>query len=192
MPFPPNREIKLPPEAEDKYGKWLGHLNDELTRHSSYDLRSEIVRDALFQIFLGRPHGGGRTTQPLNTELPLFVLSDNFDARNVTLYAEHFGEVDPELYYPRKPLLFFWQMFDASALAVNHWLGVRFRCMLARHIFKGVGKNVRFHRGVVVSFGYNLTVEDDVRILDRVRIDDRGGPLTISAGTLVSEDIIAK
>jgi hypothetical protein len=191
MPHPPNRELKLPPEAENKYRQWLTHLNDEFTRHSSYDLRSEIVRDALFQIYLGRPHGG-RSSATLTTELPLLVVAESFDARNVTLPAEHYGEVDTALFYPRKPLLYFWQMFDNSPLGLNHWLGVHFRSMLARHIFHHTGKNIRFHRNVILTFGYNLTVEDGVRVFENVRIDDRNGPMTLTAGTELRESIFSE
>ncbi len=52
-------EIPRPlPEAESVYRRWLTHLNSEFTRHTSYDRRSEIVRDELHMLILGRPHGG--------------------------------------------------------------------------------------------------------------------------------------
>ena len=65
-------------------------------------------------------------------------------------------------------------MFDRSALGLNHWLGFRFRRMLAKHIFKHMGKNVKIFHGVEFSFGYNLTIEDDCTIHKFVMLDDRG------------------
>jgi acetyltransferase-like isoleucine patch superfamily enzyme len=69
---------------------------------------------------------------------------------------------------------------------LNHWLGFRFRKMLAKHIFKHVGKNVKIFHGVEFSFGYNLTVEDDCTIHKFVMLDDRG-ELIIRKGTSISD-----
>ena len=62
----------------------------------------------------------------------------------------------------RKPLLWFWQMFDRSPIGLNHWLGLRFRCMLGRHIFEHMGTGVRIYHGVDLTYGYNLTIGDGV------------------------------
>jgi acetyltransferase-like isoleucine patch superfamily enzyme len=99
---------------------------------------------------------------------------------------EYYGDLDKEKYCERKPLIFFWQMFDRSALGLNHWLGFRFRKMLAKHIFKHVGKNVKIFHGVEFSFGYNLTIEDDCTIHKFVMLDDRG-ELIIRKGTSISD-----
>jgi len=71
----------------------------------------------------------------LTSELPGNVLSMSLDPNNVTLEAEHFPDVNMQLFAVRKPLLWFWQMFDRSPIGLNHWLGIRFRCMLGRHLF---------------------------------------------------------
>src|SRR5256885_6447896 len=65
-------------------------------------------------------------------------------------------------------------MYDRSPVGLNHWLGFRLRAMLARHIFKHIGKNVKIFHGVESSFGYNLTVEDNCTIHKYVLLDDRG------------------
>jgi inactivated superfamily I helicase len=46
------------PEAEEIYRRWIAHLDEEFTRHQAADRRAEIVRDQLYQLYLGRPHGG--------------------------------------------------------------------------------------------------------------------------------------
>ncbi len=136
------REPKPTPEAEALYRRWLANLNEEFTRHASVDRRSEIVRDELYQMYLGRPHGG-RTNTTLISELATNSLNECFDPRNITLEPEYYGDVDPDQYAIRKPLIYFWQMFDRSPFGLNHWLGFRFRCMLGRHIFKHLGKHVK-------------------------------------------------
>ena len=118
--------------------------------------------------------------------MPGNVLQFNFDPANVTLEPEYYGDVNVEKYCERKPLIFFWQMFDRSPLGLNHWLGFRFRKMLAKNIFKHVGKNVKIFHGVEFSFGYNLTVEDDCTIHKYVMLDDRG-ELIIRKGTSISD-----
>jgi acetyltransferase-like isoleucine patch superfamily enzyme len=54
-------------------------------------------------------------------------------------------------------------------------LGVKFRRILAPHVFKRVGTNFKAFHFVEVSFGYNLEVGDDVVIHRNVHLDDRGG-----------------
>ncbi len=185
MPVLNYRDPKPTPEAEAVFRRWLANLNEEFTRHHSVDRRSEIVRDELFQMYLGRPHGG-RMNATLISELATNSLSECFDPRNITLEPEYYGDVDPEKYAERKPLIYFWQMFDRSPLGLNHWLGFRFRCMLGRHIFKHLGKHVKIFHNVEFSFGYNLTIEDGCTIHKNVMLDDRGG-LILHEGTSISD-----
>lgn len=173
MPPLPYHELKPSLEAEALYCRWLRLLDEEFTRHQGMDRRSEIVRGELHQIFLGRLHGP-RSNTSLDTDLGTNVLIDSLDPRNATLEPEYYGDVDRERYGPRKPLIFFWQMFDRSPLGLNHWLGFRFRAMLGRHLFKHLGKNVKIFHNVEFTFGYNLTIEDDCTIHRNVLLDDRG------------------
>ena len=48
------------------------------------------------------------------------------------------------------------------------------RRLLAKHVFKRCGENVRIFRDVEVSFGYNLSVGDNTTIHRKVLLDDRG------------------
>jgi acetyltransferase-like isoleucine patch superfamily enzyme len=170
-------------EAEEVYRRWLQFLDDEFTRHQSPERRSEIVRDQLYQLYLGRPHGG-KLNLTLTSELPGNVLSLSLDPENITLEAGHFAEVDRERFNPRKPLLWFWQMFDRSPVGLNHWLGLRFRCVLGRHIFEHMGAGVRIHHGVDLTYGYNLSIGDGVSIRQGVLLNDRGG-ITIGKGAVI-------
>jgi len=171
------------PEAEELYRRWLQFLDDELVRHSSAERRSEIVRDQLFQLYLGRPHGT-KLNLTLTSELPGNILGLSLDPANVTLEAEYFPDTDRERYARRKPLLWFWKMFDRSPIGMNHWLGLRFRCMLGRHIFDHLGAGVKFYHGVDLTFGYNLRIGDGATIRHGALLNDRGG-ITIGNGAVI-------
>ena len=162
------------PEAEEVYRRWIQFLDEEFTRHHSPELRAGIVRDQLYQLYLGHPHGG-KLNLTLTSELPGNVVSLSLDPDNVTLEAEHFADADRERYNERKPLLWFWQMFDRSPVGMNHWLGIRFRSMLGRHIFAHMGAGVRLYHGIDLTYGYNLTIGDGVTIRQRALLNDRGG-----------------
>jgi len=171
------------PEAEEVYRRWIQFLDEEFTRHSSAERRAEIVREQLYQLYLGRPHGG-KLNLNLTSELPGNVLSLSLDPENVTLEAQHFADADCARFDPRKPLLWFWQMFDRSPIGINHWLGIRFRCMLGRHIFAHMGAGVKIYHGVDLTYGYNLSIGDGVVIRQRALLNDRGG-ITIGKGAVI-------
>ena len=185
MPVLPYRELKPTPEAEAIYRRWLAKLNEEFTKHRSPDRRAEVVRDELHQLYLGRSRGVGGEFS-LARELGMYTLLESFDCRNVTLEPEYYGDIDAAKYAPRKPLIWFWQMFDRSPVGLNHWLGFRFRNMLGRHIFKYLGKGVKIFHNVEFTYGYNLTIEDNCTIHKNVMLDDRGG-IVLHEGSSVSD-----
>ena len=162
------------PEAEEVYRRWLEFLDEEFNRHQSADRRADIVREQLAQLYLGKPLGV-KSGVPLTSELAGHVLALALDPRNITLEAEHYTDIDQDRYARLKPLLWFWQMFDRSSLGLNHWLGIRFRCMLGRHIFEHLGSGVKIHHGVNFAYGYNLWIGDSVVIRQQAMLQDRGG-----------------
>jgi hypothetical protein len=180
-----DREIRPMAEAEVLYRRWLAHLNEEFTRQPSPDRRAEMVRDELYEIYTGRPHGGKASTS-LISETAIFVLGESLDARNVTLEADYASDVNLEKYGPRKPLIWFWRMFDRSPLGENLWLGFRFRCMLGHHIFKKVGKGVKIYPNVRFEYGYDLSIEDNCTLGRGSVLNDGGGELVIPQGTNVA------
>ena len=129
-----------------------------------------------------RPYARPHPSAPLAEQ----VLIHSFDPRNATLEPESYGDVDVTKYNERKPLIWFWMMYDRSPAGLNHWLGHRVRAMLARHVFKHCGKNVKIFHGVEVSYGYNLTVEDNCTIHKYVLLDDRG-EIIIHEGSSISD-----
>jgi acetyltransferase-like isoleucine patch superfamily enzyme len=181
MPRYEYREVNPTPAAEKIFLDWIEQLDREFM-HRDPEHRSNVVRDALQQLYLGRRHGSRNAAAPLSEQ----ALVHSFDPRNVTLEPEYYGDVDASKYAERKPLIWFWMMYDRSPGGLNHWLGYRVRAMLARHIFKHCGKNVKIFHGVEFSFGYNLTVEDNCTIHKYVLLDDRG-EIVIHEGSSISD-----
>jgi acetyltransferase-like isoleucine patch superfamily enzyme len=81
-------------------------------------------------------------------------------------------------------LLWFWQMFDRSPIGINHWLGLRFRAMLGRHLFARIGAGVKIYHGVELTYGYNLAIEEGATIRHHALLNDRGG-ITIGKGAVI-------
>ena len=185
MPRYQYRDLEPTREAKEVFTRWIDYLDEEFTKHKKPALRAELVRDNLHQLLLGRPHGG-KLNFTLTSELPFNVLELSLDPANVTLEPEYYGDIDATRYACLKPLIWFWHMFDHSPVALNHWLGFRFRAMLGKHIFKSIGKNVKIFHGVEFSYGYNLTIEDDCVIHKYVMLDDRG-EIVIRKGTSISD-----
>ena len=181
MPRYEYRNIQPTPEAAKAYTAWIEKLDAEFA-NKDVDHRSVVVRNALCELYLGRPWTAPTADLPLAMQVQLH----SFDPRNASLEPEYYGDVDPAKYAERKPLIWFWMMFDRSPLGINHWLGFRLRHMIASHVLKHVGKNVKIFHGVEISFGYNLTIEDNCVIHKYVLLDDRG-EIIIHEGSSISD-----
>ena len=179
MPRYEYRNLQPTPEAKDIFLKWIDRLDSEFSRKDP-ERSNDVVREALHQIYLGRPHASA------SGDLAQRALVHTFDPRNATLEPEYYGDVDAAKYAERKPLIWFWMMYDRSPMGLNHWLGFRMRAMLAKHVFKYCGTNVKIFHGVELTFGYNLTVEDNCTIHKYVLLDDRG-ELIIHQGSSISD-----
>ena len=179
MPRYEYRALGPTPAAEKSFLEWVDHLDSEFANRD-FEHRSDVVREALHQIYMGRPYANATGMPGEQT------LVHSFDPRNTTLEPEYYGDVDADKYRERKPLIWFWMMFDRSPAGLNHWLGYRVRAMLARHIFKHFGKNVKLFHGIEFSYGYNLTVEDNCTIHKYVLLDDRG-EIIIREGSSISD-----
>ncbi len=179
MPRFEYRDVGPTPEAQQAFLDWIEYLDSEF-KDPDPGHRSDVVRDALHQLYLGKPAG------PVEGTLAQQTLLHTFDPRNATLEPEYYGDVDATKYAERKPLIWFWMMYDRSPVGLNHWLGFRMRAMLARYVFKHCGKNVKLFHGIEVTFGYNLTIEDRCTIHKYVLLDDRG-ELIIHQGSSISD-----
>jgi acetyltransferase-like isoleucine patch superfamily enzyme len=174
MAYLPLRQVALPPATERFYDDWLASLEGQLIAPGADWYR--IARDTLFDIY--HPGHGDYEKMLADPALPpasrASVLA--LDPHNITLEPEYYGETDAERFAKIKPLIWLWQSFDRSPLGgTNVHLGVRFRRLLAPHIFKRVGRNFKAFQFVEFSFGYNLEIGDDVVVHRHVLLDDRGG-----------------
>lgn len=166
--FLPLREVGVPEPVQSRCDRWLARLDEELA-DSDTD-RNELCRKVLHDIYFP---GGAVADGDMSPTTR--ILADQMDPRNVTLEPEYYAETDLDRYYRVKPLIWLWEMFDKSPLGENVHLGVRFRRILARRIFKRCGRNFKAFHFVKLTFGYGLEVGDDVVVHRHVLLDDRGG-----------------
>ncbi|HSG48924.1 MAG TPA: acyltransferase [Longimicrobiales bacterium] len=180
MAFLPLRPVAIGPDAQARYDEWVTALDRALD--DPHLERNVFCRQVLEQIYA--PY----LTDSRTPEIPLVgrILRDQLDPANVTTESEYYREVDLERYRPVKPLLWLWEMFDRSPLGENVSLGVPFRRILAKRIFRRCGKNFKAFHQVKLSFGYNMEVGDDVVVHRHVLLDDRGG-IVLGNGVSVSD-----
>ena len=168
----PLRKFSIGPTGEELYPLFVDELAEKLD-DAALD-RNVVVREALSALYLGRAIAWEDAVSDRSAPLAARTLAASFDPRNGTLEAEYYREIDPEKWARVKPLLWFWQMFDHSPVGRNVRLGTKVRAMLAPRVFRRCGKGIRIFHDVEFSFGYNLSVGDDVTIHRNVLIDDRG------------------
>ena len=169
MAFLPNQQVPVEPGAESLYDAWLGSIEEELDSPGCD--RYELCRRVLMEIYFPDLGDADPASLPQTTQVALAQM----DARNITREPEYYADTDPERYERVKPLLWMWEMFDKSALGENVYLGVAFRRILAKRIFRTCGRNFKAFHFVKLSFGYNMEVGDDVVVHRHVLLDDRGG-----------------
>ena len=174
--FLPLRRVPLAEASERAGDRWLAQLDEELSDPATD--RNEFCRRVLESIHFP----GGADAASLAARIAL----DQLDPRNITLEPEYYRDLDPDRYYRVKPLLWLWEMFDKSVLGENVHLGVKFRRMLARRIFRRCGRNFKAFHCVKFSFGYGMEVGNDVVVHRHVLLDDRGG-IRLGSGASVSD-----
>lgn len=164
------RELRPMPAAEKVFDRYLGALAEKLD-DAALD-RNDTCRDAIAELY-----GVALTLDRLEEDsipLGMRALYASFDPRNVTLEPEYYADIDAARYARVKPLTWLWIMFDRSPLGQNAWFGHRMRRVLAQRVFRRCGRNVKIWHFVEYSYGYNLSVGDDVVIHRYVLLDDRG------------------
>ncbi len=185
MPHYPLRRVDLPTAASTFYHDWLAALEADLAAPGADWYR--LARETLFQLhYPGHTDYEGMVADSrlaAGARASLLAL----DPHNITLEPEYYADVDPVRYARVKPLLWLWQSFDRSPLGGgNVDVAVRFRRLLAPHVFARCGKNFKCFQFVEFSFGYNLEVGDDVVVHRHVLLDDRGG-LTLGDRVSISD-----
>jgi acetyltransferase-like isoleucine patch superfamily enzyme len=155
----------IPNDAQDAFTDFLADLNAKLENPETK--RNELCRELLAQFLYASSYSDVLARAP--------IAALNLDPNNITLEAEYYTVIDLVKFAAVKPLLWLWYNFDLSPAAQSVEFGVRFRRVLARHIFNRVGRNFKAFPGVQFSVGYNLSVGNDVTIHRNVLVDDIGG-----------------
>ena len=182
MAYLPLRSVQVTPAADIVYDHWLAEVEARLAEPGADWYR--LTRDTLFDLWYPGLSDYESLLEDPRTPPATRAALLSLDPHNVTLEPEYYADVDAERYARLKPLHWLWQSFDRSPLgAGNVHLGVRFRRILAKHLFKNCGRNFKCFHFVELSYGYNLEVGDDCVVHRHVLLDDRGG---ITLGNRVS------
>jgi acetyltransferase-like isoleucine patch superfamily enzyme len=173
------RHVSLPSDAEAGVEAFISEVDERL---SSEEDTCKVVRDTLVDLFGDRESyerwQAGDPVSPARR-----VRLQGYDPCNATLESEYYAEKDEEKFRRSKHLQWLWRQFDATPMADNVEFALRFRAMLADHLFEEAGENLRIFKGVTFSYGHNITVGDNTVIHDDVHLDDRG---RLSIGNRVS------
>ena len=182
MALLPLRTVALPDATNRVYDAWLEEVGGRIAERGADWTR--LTREVLYQLYYpGFGDYDERLADP-RTPLATRVALMSLDPRNITLEPEYYADVDRERFARVKPLLWLWYSFDRSLVGgQNVDLGVRFRRMLASHLFARCGRNFKCFQHTEFTYGYNLEVGDDVVVHRHVLLDDRGG---ITLGDRVS------
>jgi acetyltransferase-like isoleucine patch superfamily enzyme len=182
MPHLPLRTVALPDATNRVYDAWLAEIEGRLGEPGAD--WSRLTRDVLYQLYYPGFGDYDERVADARTSPAARMALLSLDPRNVTLEPEYYADVDPARFARVKPLLWLWYSFDRSPLGgQNVHLGVRFRRLLAAHLFARCGRNFKCFQFTEFSFGYQLEVGDDVVVHRHVLLDDRGG---ITLGNRVS------
>jgi len=164
------RRVSLPSDAESGVSEFIAEVDERL---SSDEDTCEVVADVLVDL-----HGDREAYEAWQKGKEVSaaerVRLQGYDPCNSTLEAEYYAEKDEERFQRSKHLQWLWRQFDATPMADNVEFALRFRQMLANHLFEEAGKNLRIFKGVTFSYGHNISVGDNTVIHDDVHLDDRG------------------
>ncbi|WP_435359585.1 acyltransferase [Haloarchaeobius sp. DFWS5] len=178
------RHVSLPDGAEAGVRAFIEEVDERL---ASDENTCEVVTDVLVDLHGDRDAyerwQNGDDVSPAER-----VRLQGYDPCNTTLESEYYAEKDEEAFKQSKHLQWLWRQFDATPMADNVEFALRFRKMLAEHLFEEVGENCRFFKGITFTYGHNIAIGDNVVVHDDVHLDDRG-KLTIGDRTSISDGV---
>ena len=173
------RSVSLPEGAEAGV---RGFIEEVDTRLASDEDTCQVVREVLVDLFGDRDaYEAWQNGEPVSNAA--LVRLQSYDPCNATLESEYYAEKDEETFQRSKYLQWLWRQFDATALADNVEFALRFREMLAQHLFADAGENLRLFKGITMTYGHNIEIGNHTVIHDDVHLDDRG---KLSIGNRVS------
>ncbi|MFB6270939.1 MAG: acyltransferase [Halobacterium sp.] len=181
------RHVSLPDDAEATLRGFVSEVDDRLTAASGPDDLADAVTETLVDLNGDRDAyeawRNGEDVSPVEA-----ARLQNYDPRHATLESEYYAEKDEDAFARSKPLQWLWRQFDNTPLADNVEFALRFRRMLADHLFADVGEGVRLFKNISMTYGHNIEMGDNVVVHDDVHLDDRG-ELTIGDRASVSDGV---
>ena len=178
------RHVELPADAEEGVSEFVERVDERLT---SDEDTCTVVRETLVDLFGDREAydrwQAGEEVSPAER-----VRLQGYDPCNATLESEYYAEKDEEAFQQSKYLQWLWRQFDATPMADNIEFALRFRRMLADHLFADCGDGCRFFKGITFTYGHNIEVGDNTVVHDDVHLDDRGN-LTIGDRVSISDGV---
>ncbi|CCQ35871.1 O-acetyltransferase (homolog to galactoside O-acetyltransferase) [Natronomonas moolapensis 8.8.11] len=178
------RHVSLPADAEDGLGAFIEEVDRRL---SGEEDTCAVVEDVLVDL-----HGDRRAYERWQAGEDVSaaerVRLQGYDPCNATIESEYYAEKDEAAFERSKHLQWLWRQFDATPMADNVEFALRFRRMLAEHLFAECGEGCRFFKSITFTYGHNISVGDNVVIHDDVHLDDRG-TLTIGDRVSVSDGV---
>jgi len=178
------RHVSLPAEAEEGVAAFIDEVDERLAGPED---TCEVVRDVLVDLF-GDRDAWERWQAGEEVSAAERVRLQGYDPCNATLESEYYAEKDEVVFEESKYLQWLWRQFDATPMADNVAFALRFRQMLANHLFAEAGDDLRIFKGVTFSYGHNIEVGDNTVIHDDVHLDDRG-KLTIGDRVSISDGV---
>jgi maltose O-acetyltransferase len=178
------RHVSLPGDAEGNVSAFIEEVDERL---SSEEDTCEVVTDVLVDLH-GDRDAYDRWQAGKSVSAAERVRLQGYDPCNATLESEYYAEKDEEAFEQSKYLQWLWRQFDATPMADNIEFALRFRQMLATHLFAEAGENLRLFEGISFSYGHNIEVGDNTVIHDDVHLDDRGR-LTIGDRVSISDGV---
>ena len=166
------RSVSLPPDAELGVEAFIDDVDDRLTGAPPEEICG-VVQDVLVDLF-GDRAAYERWREGEGVSPAERVRLQGYDPCNATLESEYYAEKDEEAFVRSKYLQWLWRQFDATPMADNVEFALRFRQMLARHLFAEAGEDLRLFKGITMTYGHNISIGDHTVIHDGVHLDDRG------------------
>ncbi|MFD1684067.1 acyltransferase [Halobellus litoreus] len=176
--------VSLPAEAEANVQAFIDEVDERL---SSSEDTCRVVTETLADLH-GDREAYDRWQAGEDVSPAARVRLQGYDPCNATLESEYYAEKDEERFPESKYLQWLWRQFDATPMADNVAFALRFRGMLANHLFAECGDDCRFFKGITFTYGHNISVGDNVVIHDDVHLDDRG-KLTIGDRASISDNV---
>ncbi|WP_336036152.1 acyltransferase [Halobacterium yunchengense] len=181
------RHVSLPDDAEATLRGFVSAVDDRLAAASGPDELADAVAETLVDL-----HGDRDAYEAWRNDESVSPVEaarlQNYDPRHATLESEYYAEKDEAAFARSKPLQWLWRQFDGTPLADNVAFALRFRRMLAGHLFADVGDDVRLFKGITMTYGHNIEIGDNVVVHDDVHLDDRG-KLTVGDRASVSDGV---